>query len=125
MNEAFPDATVNDFENLIDNLDLPDPDDRHVLAAAIKSKSEYIITFNIKDFSENVLKDYNITSVHPDNFIIELMEVNYEIVIEAFKNQVRRLRNPPQKVSEVLDTLYNQGLKKTVEQLRIKLGLYD
>ena len=125
MNEVFPDAIVNEFDNLIVNLDLPDPDDRHVLAAAIKSKSEFIITFNLKDFSENTLKDYNITSIHPDNFIIELMEINCEMVIEAFMNQVKRLRNPPQEIPEVLDTLYNQGLKKTVEQLKIKLGLYD
>lgn len=125
MNEAFPDAIVEEFENLIDSLDLPDHDDRHVLAAAIKSKSEFIITFNLKDFPENVLKDYNITSIHPDNFIIELMEADCERVIEAFMNQVNRLRNPPQEIPEVLNTLYNQGLKKTVEQLKIKLEIYD
>lgn len=50
MNAAFPDAEVHSFEELIDFIELPDPDDRHVLAAGIKCKADAIITFNTKDF---------------------------------------------------------------------------
>ncbi|AFD07196.1 PIN domain-containing protein [Solitalea canadensis] len=125
MNEIFPDANVNGFGNLIDGLDLPDPDDRHVLAAAIKSKSKFIITHNLKDFPNTVLKDFNITILHPDDFVLELIENNDVLVIEAFMNQVKKLKNPSRKVPEVLDTLYNQGLKKTVEQIKVKLKIFD
>ena len=52
MNEAFPDAEVHDFEELIDQLELPDLNDRHLLAAAIHCKADAIITFNGKDFPE-------------------------------------------------------------------------
>ena len=46
-NEAFPDAMVNNYEPLIRSLDLPDEKDRHVLAAAIKTNANVIVTNNI------------------------------------------------------------------------------
>ena len=50
MDRHFPDALVVGFEPLIDGLTLPDADDRHVLAAAIRGQADVIITQNLKDF---------------------------------------------------------------------------
>jgi len=58
MNLAVPDCLVKNYEGLIESLELPDPDDRHVLAAAIKCQADVIVTNNLKDFPENVLENY-------------------------------------------------------------------
>jgi predicted nucleic acid-binding protein len=56
MNEAVPDSLVENFEPLIDGLQLPDADDRHVLAAAIKCNAKIIVTSNLKDFPPEYLE---------------------------------------------------------------------
>jgi predicted nucleic acid-binding protein len=69
MNEAVPDALVENFEPLIDGLKLPDANDRHVLAAAIKCNAQIIVTSNLKDFPPESLEPYGIEAMHPDEFI--------------------------------------------------------
>ncbi len=64
------DAKVYGYEPLIEALDLPDPDDRHVLAAAIRCRADAIVTYNIKDFPEEALKPYSIDLLHPDDFVL-------------------------------------------------------
>jgi len=64
--------TVVGFEYMIPSINLPDPDDRHVVAAAIHSGASLIITFNLKDFPDEALKPYNLTAQHPDDFIVDL-----------------------------------------------------
>ena len=56
MNAAFPDSNITNFQEIIDSLSLPDKDDRHIVAAAIRSKADVIVTFNIKDFPKGYLK---------------------------------------------------------------------
>ncbi len=114
MNSAFPDANIVDFDKIIHQLNLPYPNDRHVLAAAIKSRANYIITFNLKDFPSEYLNDYNIEAIHPDTFVYDLIKTESEKVIEALYNQVKRLKNPPLSVNEVLSHLKNCGLRKSV-----------
>jgi predicted nucleic acid-binding protein len=69
MDMHVRDAKVTGYENLIENLTLPDPDDRHVLAAAIRCNADAIITSNLKDFPEQTLSSYGIDVIHPDDFI--------------------------------------------------------
>ena len=59
-NLAFPDALVTNYEKLIDSLELPDVKDRHVLAAAIKSNANVIVTNNLKDFPEEYLNSFGV-----------------------------------------------------------------
>lgn len=68
MDQAIPDGLVTGYEELCSSLDLPDPDDRHVLAAAIRSKAEVIVTFNLKDFPSHILAAYDIEPMHPHFF---------------------------------------------------------
>lgn len=90
-------------------LVLPDPNDRHVLAAAIKAKVERIITANLKDFPTDYIKQFNISIQHPDTFILDLLDKHPEGAFFAFEAQVRSLRNPPRRAVEVLETLRKCG----------------
>lgn len=111
MNSVFPDAEVHDFEELIDDLELPDVNDRHVLAAAIHSKSDAIITFNTKDFPLKYLEQFNIEVYTPDKFILLLHKLSPEMVQKAFINQLQSLKNPPKTKEELIETLLNCNIK--------------
>ena len=113
MNDAFPDAEVHGFEELIDFIELPDPDDRHVVAAGIKCKADAIITFNKKDFPEEYLDQYNLEVYDPDEFITLLKKINSIIVKEAFENQLASLKNPPKTKEELINILAKCGLMKS------------
>ncbi len=75
MTPAVPDRTVTGFEGLIDGLVLPDVDDRHVLAAAIRAGAQAIVTFNLDDFPAERLASYNIEAKHPDDFVIDTIDL--------------------------------------------------
>ena len=118
MNEAVRDCLVTGYEGLIDTLALPDPDDRHVLAAAIWAAAEVIITFNLKDFPPGVLMGHNVEAQHPDEFLASLFDAAPGPVCAAVKRQREGLRNPPKTAEELLASLEGQGLVQTVARLR-------
>lgn len=118
MNLAFPDADVKRFEPLINTLTLPDAKDRHVLAAAIKIKADVIVTVNLKDFPTDYLAQFNVESQHPDEFILNLINLNPEKAQQAFNNQVAALKKPPMSREQVLESLEKCRLMKTVELLK-------
>jgi predicted nucleic acid-binding protein len=115
MNAAFPDAEVHSFEELIDLIELPDSDDRHVLAAGIKCKADAIITFNTKDFPRENLDQYNIEVYTPDKFVNLLHTLNPSIVKQAFENQLKSLKNPPMPKEKLIEILEKHGLKNASE----------
>lgn len=78
----------------IQYLVLPDPNDRHVLAVAIQSNSEIIVTENLKDFPKPLLSLYSITALTPDSFITSLIKQNKFLALSAFENLVKRLKIP-------------------------------
>ncbi|MEJ0056627.1 MAG: PIN domain-containing protein [Bacteroidota bacterium] len=121
MNKAFPDASVELYKSLIPTFDLPDMDDRHVLAAAVRCHAEVIVTSNLKHFPEKYLSEFEIEAQHPDHFIANLIDLNPEKSLEAFKQQVSFLRNPPMTASQVLESLEKAGLSFTCTRLRIKV----
>ena len=114
MNEAVLDCLVDKYDDLIPGLSLPDPDDRHVLAAAIRSGADAIITFNVKDFPEQELGKYEIEVLHPDDFIQFQYDFNNAAVIIAAQRCRARLSRPGKTAAEYLDILAHQRLSKTV-----------
>jgi predicted nucleic acid-binding protein len=118
MKTRFPDACVRGYESIISTLVLPDPNDRHVLAAAIHAKAEYIVTFNLDDFPKTVLQSYGIEAVSPDKFVQQLTLQAPNPVLLAVKEHRLSLSRPPKTVVEYLATLEKQGLLKTVAFLR-------
>jgi predicted nucleic acid-binding protein len=118
MNKHVRDCLVTGYEDLIDGLDLPDVNDRHVLAAAIKSDAEVIVTFNLKDFPAKSLDQYGVEVQHPDDFILDLTALNAHLVRQAVENQLNTLKNPPVDIKALLATLEGQQLPKSIAKLR-------
>lgn len=118
MDEAVRDCLVTGYEDRIESLTLPDPDDRHVLAAAIHASAEVIVTFNLKDFPAVALAGYNVEAAHPDDFLCGLFDAAPGPVCAAVKRQREGLRHPPKTAEELLVTLEGQGLVQTVARLR-------
>lgn len=120
-NLAFPDALVQSYKGLIDHLELPDTGDRHVLAAAIKTNANLIVTNNIKDFPEDYLQSFSISVKTADDFLTDIIDLNPEQAIAAFKEMVLYKKNPKLDEFEVLDQLRNAGLKDTANYLHSQL----
>ena len=118
MDEAVPDCLVTGYEGLEAGLTLPDPDDRHVLAAAILCGAGTIVTYNLKDFPDELLAPYGISAQHPDHFIEHAYDLNSAAVCKAVRDQRASLKNPPKAVEELFDTYLQQGLATTVAALR-------
>lgn len=118
MDANVRDAKVAGFEPLIAPLELPDPDDRHVLAAAIRCGADAIVTFNLKDFPESVLAPYGIDALHPDDFIYYQIDMAPSMCCLAIREQRLALKNPEVSVDELLSVLQKQQLPQTVSKLR-------
>ncbi|HTW68283.1 MAG TPA: PIN domain-containing protein [Acetobacteraceae bacterium] len=123
MDQRIDDAVVTGFEHLIGTLTLPDPDDRHVLAAAIVSGSSIILTRNLRDFPASALGPHGIAACHPDVFIAGLLCAEAQSVIQAVRDQQASLINPPVPWQDLLAIFERTGLRGTVAELRRMLGL--
>lgn len=117
MDRAIPDALVTGHEVLAPGLTLPDPDDRHVLAAAIRCGASVIVTFNEKDFPEDALAPFGIEAQHPDEFVENLFDLDQAAVIEAARRQRQQLKNPPVTSEQYMGILLKQGLVQTAKAL--------
>lgn len=124
MDEAVPDCLVTNYESLIDDLELPDPDDRHVLAAAIKSGSECIVTANLKDFPDETLEKHGIHKKHPDEFILDFADLYPKKLVSIAKRIRARLTNPPYTAAEYLAILRKAGLSGTASALDESIDLF-
>jgi PIN domain len=118
MNEAIMDCLVTDYEDLIPAIVLPDPNDRHVLAAAIKSKCDAIVTFNLKDFPVEQVGKYHVEIQHPDDFLCCQYDLSQAALVISAQRCRKRLKSPPKSAIDYLDTLEAQGLPKTIALLR-------
>lgn len=122
MVRAVPDCLVTGYEHLIDGLDLPDPGDRHVLAAAIRAHAQALVTFNLRDFPDHVLARYDMEPKHPDEFVLEALDLAPGAVVQCVAAQAAALRNPPVAVPDLLDMLRRAGLVRSVARMRELLG---
>ena len=118
MDQAAPDALVTGYEPLIESIELPDPDDRHVLAAAIRCGASVIVTLNLADFPAHTLANFSIEAQHPDDFVLALLDAFPDFVLEAARTHRSSLKNPPKTQEEYLAELNAQGLEKSVSVLR-------
>ena len=118
MNAHVRDCLVVGFESLIETLALPDPSDRHVLAAAITAHADLIVTKNLNDFPADRLAPFRIGAEHPDAFVRNLFDVDEATAIAAIAQHRASLQNPPKSVDEYLDTLLAMELPETVAFLR-------
>ncbi len=123
MDRAVDDALVTGYEGLIEQLTLPDPDDRHVLAAAIRCQAGVIVTYNLADFPPDALEPYGIEAQHPDEFVAHLLDLSPGAVCTAVREQRAALSSPPRTAREMLDTFLSHGLAGSVAALEPMLDL--
>jgi hypothetical protein len=117
MNDAVPDSIVTGYETLIESVTLPDPDDRHVLAAAIRCGASVIDTFNETDFSRTALEPFGIEAQHPDQFAEFLFDLDPAAVVAAAQRQRSKLKAPTMDVDRFLNNFLKQGLVHTTKSL--------
>ena len=121
MCEAVADCLVTGHEPLIGGLTLPDPDDSHVLAAAIRCHAQVIVTHNLRDFPSDVLEPFGIEAQHPDLFVLHLVDLAPARVAGVVERQAASLSAPPRTTDDLLELLSGE-LPRTVAALRSDRG---
>lgn len=123
MTLQFPEALIEGFEALIPALTLPDPDDRHVLAAAIQAGAHTIITENRKDFPPNILDNYDIEVRTADEFLLSTYELYPETALGCMRNMRRRYNAPSMSVSDFIEALIRARLPMIATEIRKQVDL--
>jgi predicted nucleic acid-binding protein len=117
MARAFPGAAVEGYEQHETGLSLPDPDDRHVLAAAVESEAGEIVTWNLADFPDDALRPLGVEAVSPDDFVLSLVEADRARVVATLRHHRAKLDRPPLTAPEYLGHLGRAGLVATADAL--------
>lgn len=118
MRQHFDDSWVGGFEPLIEGLKLPDPDDRHVLAAAIKCGAQHIVTRNLKDFPGDILEPFDVEAIDPDEFLCRTFELYTPAGVEIFQNMREDYQNPSFGQAEFLMALTTNGMPRLATKLK-------
>lgn len=122
MVEAFPEAMVEGYEPLVAGMTC-DPKDRHVLAAAVHSDSQVLVTFNLGDFPEDSVAGFDIAVVHPDDFLLDQIDLHPGKVGRAILGQVTESSRPALTIPELLGALSRSGVPNFVSEVqRHKFG---
>lgn len=98
MNDAVLDCIVDGYEDLVDCLELPDKDDRHVLAAAIIARANVIVTFNEKDFPREKIETHHIHTKHPDDFLLDLASISQNDFVVAAAKDFDHYKKPASRI---------------------------
>ena len=122
MEAHLPNAMVTGYQRRIASLVLPDPNDRHVLAAALHCKAHVIVTTNLKHFPKSVLSSHGISAQHPDDFVCDLIDADRDRAVLAFAADRARMVSPPHSVAEYIAGIDTGGMKKSAAML---LGMVD
>lgn len=104
MRRAFPDAAVAGYEGLVPAM-TNHLKDRHVLAAAVRANAGLIVTANLRDFTPEHLEPYGVTAIHPDEFLLDLLDLSQVAVIHTLHEMLAQNANPPTSVLELVGTL--------------------
>lgn len=118
MITAIRDCLVQGYEPLIDGLQLPDPGDRHVLAAAIKARAQVIVTNNLKHFPAQALQQWDIEAKGPDAFLLDQIYLNKGAVAAAIQLIANASIDPPRTTHDILNRLEDEGMVESVAALR-------
>lgn len=118
VREVFQECFVTGYEPLIEGLELPDPDDRHVLAAAIKCSAQIIVTENLKDFPPEALEEHGIEVLGVDDALVNTFDLFPIEGARALRTVRQRYNNPPFRPSEFLLDLTKSGMPKLAAMAR-------
>ena len=119
MDAAMPGACISGHRSLINGLTLPDPNDRHVLAAAIRAKAQVIVTFNVSDFPVDTLSAFDLEVWHPDAFLLQLIDLAPDVVRSRVEQMLRGWQRPPNTTDAFIGALERTGLPGSAATLQI------
>ncbi len=117
MDAAFPDASLDGWQPLQGSLELPDRDDRHVLAAAIAGRADVIVTANVRDFPAEILRDYGLEALSPDQFLLDHLDLAPGLVIRAVREQAEATRQPALTAGALVGILDRCGVPQFAAEL--------
>lgn len=118
MDRALPEARSHGHEPLVPTLVLPDPDDRHVLAAALHSGADVLLTFNLKDFPAASVPGEVLLVTHPDSWLVDVMAQDGELTLTVVRELLAALRSPSLKVADLAEALDRLTLTRTAEVIQ-------
>lgn len=119
---AFPEARVRGYEPIVDALTLPDPDDRHVIAAAVTAHADAIITANLRDFPGTALQPFGLHVVHPDDFLLDLLDLDPTLLTRIITEQADATRAPHLTPADVLASLRRAGVPRFASAIEDRLA---
>lgn len=118
MQQHFPEALVMGYEPLVAALDLPDPDDQHVLAAAIQCGAQHIVTDNLADFPASKLDPYDIEAIDADEFLSRTFDLYPSEAFTVLRQLRAHYNNPSYSPPEFVLDLTAKGLPKLAARTR-------
>lgn len=121
--EHFPDAMVEGYEPFIKAIELPDPNDRHILAAAIVGKCQGIVTANTKHFPEEVVAPHQMEIIHPDDFIVNIIDIDETKALTACRNHRAAMSRTTPTQDQYLERFRACGLVQAHARLSLKKEL--
>lgn len=117
MEEAFPEAMVTGYEGIIEGME-NDPKDRHVLAAAVHSDCEVIVTFNLQDFPDSALAPHHLVAVHPDDFLLDQLDLYPQAVRRSLERQASATARPHLTLLHLIEGFEQIGLRRFAAEVR-------
>jgi predicted nucleic acid-binding protein len=118
MREAFDDALVTGWEELEAGILLPDNDDRHVVAAAIRADAQAIVTFNVDDFPGETLSTVGLEAVHPDDFLLDQLDLSPPTILQVIQEQAAHTRQPRLSAHDLAELLSRAGIPSFADEIR-------
>lgn len=117
MQRAFPDAMVEGFEDIIEQM-TNHPKDRHVLAAAVRANCEVLVTFNLKDFPDDSVRSYDIEVVHPDKFLLDQLDLYPGPTVGVLRQLIADYSSPTLEMEDLLIRLSDAGVPDFASAVR-------
>jgi len=124
LERYFPEAFVSGYESLILNM-TNDPGDRHVLAVAVHSRAQVIVTFNLDDFPQKALVPYGIAAKHPDDFLTDLYDLDTDVMTRVIIDQAAALTRNRMTTGQLLDKLERTHITRFARAVRTHLDADD
>ena len=118
MREAFDDALVTGWEELEAGILLPDNDDRHVVAAAIRAAAQAIVTSNVDDFPGETLSAFGLEAVHPDDFLLDQLDLSPPTILQVIQEQAAYTRQPRLSAYDLAELLSRAGIPRFADEIR-------
>lgn len=118
MDEAFEDARVDGWEDIEQTVTLPDPDDRHVVAAAVRGRADAIVTANVRDYPTDVVEPLHIEVNHPDDFLLDQLDLAPKVVLDVLREQAAHTRRPALTPVDLIARLARAGAPRFADETR-------